>query len=116
LFIAGDGGDHCDKFPLDDLPEDVLNLLLAVRVDNDKLTVEHSEQGGFHQVIQGLDKESLQDLEQALKRAREAAAGADSSKLQSARDELERATLPLAALLMDSVAKRALAGKTLDQV
>jgi len=65
---------------------------------------------------QGLDKESLQDLEQALKRAREAAAGADSSKLQSARDELERATLPLAALLMDSVAKRALAGKTLDQV
>ena len=43
--------------------KDVLNLLLAVRVDNDKLTVEHSEQGGFHQVIQGLDKSSLDQLE-----------------------------------------------------
>lgn len=43
--------------------KDVLNLLLAVRVDNDKLTVEHSEQGGFHQVIPGLDKSSLDQLE-----------------------------------------------------
>lgn len=43
--------------------KDVLNLLLAVRVDNDKVTVEHSEQGGFHQVIQGLDKPSLDQLE-----------------------------------------------------
>ncbi|MBK5188774.1 MAG: biopolymer transporter ExbD [Gemmatimonadaceae bacterium] len=43
--------------------KDVLNLLLAVRVDNDKLTVEHSEEGGFHQVIQGLDKPSLDQLE-----------------------------------------------------
>ena len=43
--------------------KDVLNLLLAVRVDTDKLTVEHSEQGGFHQVIQGLDKQSLDQLE-----------------------------------------------------
>ncbi len=43
--------------------KDVLNLLLAVRVDNDKLTIEHSEQGGFHQVIQGLDKPSLDQLE-----------------------------------------------------
>ena len=36
--------------------KDVLNLLLAVRVDNDKLTVEHSEEGGFHQVIPRLEK------------------------------------------------------------
>ena len=43
--------------------KDVLNLLLAVRVDNDKLTVEHSEEGGFHQVIPGLDKQSLDQLE-----------------------------------------------------
>jgi biopolymer transport protein ExbD len=43
--------------------KDVLNLLLAVRVDNDKLTIEHSEEGGFHQVIQGLDKPSLDQLE-----------------------------------------------------
>jgi len=43
--------------------KDLLNLLLAVRVDNDKLTIEHSEEGGFHQVIQGLDKPSLDQLE-----------------------------------------------------
>ena len=43
--------------------KDVLNLLLAVRVDNDKLTIDHSEEGGFHQVIQGLDKPSLDQLE-----------------------------------------------------
>jgi len=43
--------------------KDVLNLLLAVRVDNDKLTIDHSEEGGFHQVIEGLDKPSLDQLE-----------------------------------------------------
>jgi len=36
--------------------------------------------------------------------------------VQAARDELERATLPLAAVLMDSVAKQALSGKGLDEV
>jgi len=43
--------------------KDVLNLLLAVRVDNDKLTVEHSEEGGFHQVIEGLNAQSLDQLQ-----------------------------------------------------
>jgi molecular chaperone DnaK (HSP70) len=64
----------------------------------------------------GLDRETLEDLEAALERAKAAAAGEDAQALQAARDELEHATLPLAALLMDSVAKRALAGKTLDEV
>jgi len=65
---------------------------------------------------QGLDQESLRDLEEALARARTAAQGEDAARLQSARDDLERATLPLAALLMDSVARKALAGKSLDEV
>jgi biopolymer transport protein ExbD len=43
--------------------KDVLNLLLAVRVDNDRLTVEHSEEGGFHQVIEGLNAQSLDQLQ-----------------------------------------------------
>lgn len=43
--------------------KDVLNLLLAVRVENDKLTVEHSEEGGFHQVIEGLNAQSLDQLQ-----------------------------------------------------
>ena len=37
-------------------------------------------------------------------------------RVQAARDGLERASLPLAAVLMDSVAKQALKGRTLDQV
>ncbi|MEW6072810.1 MAG: Fe-S protein assembly chaperone HscA [Planctomycetota bacterium] len=63
-----------------------------------------------------LDPESWEELQAALAAARQAAAGADLASLQRARDELERAALPLAALLMDAVAKRALTGRTLDQV
>lgn len=43
--------------------KDVLNLLVAVRVDNDKVTVEHSEEGGFHRVIPGLDDNALNALQ-----------------------------------------------------
>lgn len=50
--------------------KDVLNLLLAVRVDNDKLTVEHSEQGGFHQVITGLNAQSLDQLQSLMESIR----------------------------------------------
>jgi molecular chaperone DnaK len=64
----------------------------------------------------GLDRESVLDLEDAMKAARAAVAQPDLVVLQKARDEFERATLPLAALLMDSVAKQALAGKTLGEV
>ena len=64
----------------------------------------------------GLDKESVLDLEDALAKARAATGSDDLPTVQRARDELERATLPLAALLMDSVAKQALAGKALDEV
>jgi Fe-S protein assembly chaperone HscA len=64
----------------------------------------------------GLDRESVLDLEDALSAAKRALQVDDVATLQRARDEFERATLPLAALLMDSVAKTALAGKRLDQV
>jgi Fe-S protein assembly chaperone HscA len=65
---------------------------------------------------QALDKETVEDIETALAKARRASAASDLKTVQTARDELERATLPLAAALMDSVAKAALTGKTLDQV
>jgi len=65
---------------------------------------------------EGLDKESLRDLEGSLAQARSVLSAGDLRSIQKARDALEQATLPLAALLMDSVAKRALAGKTLDEV
>jgi Fe-S protein assembly chaperone HscA len=64
----------------------------------------------------GLDRESVLDLEEALAAAKNAARQDDLEKLEKARDQFERATLPLAALLMDSVAKSALTGKTLDQI
>ncbi len=43
--------------------QDVLNLLLAVRVDNGGMVVEHSGGGGFHQRIDGLDAAALDRLQ-----------------------------------------------------
>jgi len=51
--------------------KDVLNLLLTVRVDNDKLLVEHSEEGGFHQQIAGLDSTSLVALRNLMSQIRQ---------------------------------------------
>ncbi len=64
----------------------------------------------------GLDRDTVLDIEEAVAAAEKSATTSDVAAVQAARDELERATLPLAAALMDSVAKRALEGKTLDQV
>ena len=50
---------------------DVLNLLLTVRVDNDKLQVEHSEEGGYHKQIPGLDSTSLLALRQLMTEIRQ---------------------------------------------
>jgi molecular chaperone DnaK (HSP70) len=63
-----------------------------------------------------LDRETRADLEQAMRAARAAAAEGALPAVQHSRDELERASLPLAAVLMDGVAKAALSGKTLDEV
>jgi hypothetical protein len=64
----------------------------------------------------GLDRESVQDLEEAMERAKRACAGEDLKALQQARDEFERTTLPLAALLMNNVAQKALMGRKLGDV
>ncbi len=63
-----------------------------------------------------LDRETQRDLEEATARAREAERLGDVKVVQRLRDELERAALPLAAVLMDSVAKAALQGKKLSEV
>ena len=63
-----------------------------------------------------LDKETLEDIEAAISASRAATSSENPSGLQAVRDELERATLPLAALLMNNVAKSALSGKRLDEV
>ena len=72
---------------------------------------------GLANVGEGLDRESHVDVAETVAAARAALdARGSSAELQKVRDELERATLPLAAALMDSVAKAALTGKSLDEV
>ena len=71
---------------------------------------------GLRAAGDGLDRETRLDIEETMRAAEAARTGHDPSALQKARDGLERATLPLAALLMDSVAKAALTGKSLDEV
>jgi len=56
------------------------------------------------------------DLSDALAKAKAAALGHDVQALQRARDEFERAALPLAALLMNNVAQKALMGRSLGDV
>jgi molecular chaperone DnaK (HSP70) len=62
-----------------------------------------------------LDRETLRDIEAAVTRARAAERNDDVKAVQALRDELERAALPLAAVLMDSVAGRA-QGEKLSEV
>ena len=47
-----------------------LNLLLAVRVEPSRITVEHSEEGGFRRVINGADSTALLQLGTLLKEIR----------------------------------------------
>lgn len=63
-----------------------------------------------------LDKENLADLDDAIAAADEATNSNELDEVQAARDALEQASLPLAAALMDSVAKEALTGKSLSDV
>jgi biopolymer transport protein ExbD len=50
--------------------KDVLNLLLAVRVDNEKMIVEHSGGGGFRTQITGLGPASLDQLQSLMAQIR----------------------------------------------
>jgi Fe-S protein assembly chaperone HscA len=79
-------------------------------------TMVHATEKNLNAGRAGLDKESVRDLEDALARAKDAARGTDVAALQRARDEFERASLPLAALLMNNVAQKALLGKSLGDV
>ena len=63
-----------------------------------------------------LDRETIEDIDEVLLAGDEAEKSSLPNELQKVRDEIERATLPLAAVLMDAVAKSAMAGKTLDEL
>lgn len=60
-----------------------------------------------------LDKESRDDLEASVIAAEAACQTSDLAMVQAARDALEQASLPLAAVLMDNVVKEAVSGKKL---
>jgi molecular chaperone HscA len=79
-------------------------------------TMLHATERGLRSAGDDLDREVRADITEAMQAASAAARDRDLAALQRTRDELERATLPLAALLMDSVAKAALTGKSLDEV
>jgi Fe-S protein assembly chaperone HscA len=79
-------------------------------------TMLRATEKGLANLAGELDRETRLDVEEAMMSAREAGATDDLARIQRARNELERATLPLAALLMDQVAKAALAGKRLEDV
>ncbi len=63
-----------------------------------------------------LDRETLEDLEEATQAARKAREGNDLDALVRSRDRLEQASQPLAAVLMDAVVKEAVTGKKLEDV
>ncbi|MEM1448512.1 MAG: Fe-S protein assembly chaperone HscA [Planctomycetota bacterium] len=63
-----------------------------------------------------LDRESLEDLQEAIAAADAAQSSTDLEEVEAARDVLDRATMPLATVLMDSVVKEAVAGKKLGDV
>jgi molecular chaperone DnaK len=79
-------------------------------------TMVRATASGLAQYRAELDKETVRDLEESMAAARAASEQSDVHALQKTRDAFERATLPLAAVMMDSVAKRALSGKRLDEV
>ena len=51
-------------------PQNALNLLLAVRVDHDKLLVEHTGEGGFRKEIVGVQGASLDSLQSVMSEIR----------------------------------------------
>jgi Fe-S protein assembly chaperone HscA len=63
-----------------------------------------------------LDRESMEDLREAIASAKEAQSSNELDLVQTARDTLDRATMPLATVLMDSVVKEAVSGKKLGDV
>ena len=117
--------------PLNGLTDDEVETMLRASLDHAREdfdlrrvadlkveigTMRHAIDKNIGTAREALDRESLTDLEEALAAADEAVNSDALEDVQAARDALEQASLPLAAALMDSVAKRALTGKSLSDV
>ncbi len=83
-------------------------------------TMEQAIKKNLPQAAKTLDKESLDDIQSAVTHAKSTidagASAADKDAVQKTRDALEQASLPLAAILMDSVVKKAVSGKQLGEL
>jgi molecular chaperone DnaK (HSP70) len=82
-------------------------------------TMLQASERGLSNAEDKLDPETLDELEEAMQAARRAREVKDVARLkevEAVRDAFELATLPLAAVLMDAVAKTALSGKSLDDI
>jgi Fe-S protein assembly chaperone HscA len=103
------------KASYDHAQEDFDNRRIAdLKVEIERMS--RATRAHFDSAKAHLDRETVEDIDAALAAGDAAAASDDPDAIQKVRDELERATLPLAAVLMDAVAKQAVAGKTLDEV
>ncbi|MCC6406733.1 MAG: molecular chaperone DnaK [Planctomycetes bacterium] len=79
-------------------------------------TMLRATEKGLAEAKSQLDRETILDIEDAMKNAREACSTRDAQALQRSRDAFEKATLPLAAVLMDNFAKKALTGKVIGDM
>lgn len=73
---------------------------------------------GLQNAGENLDRETIEDVREQMANAQSVCDRSDATvdEVQKARDDFEKATLPLAAVLMDNVAKAALSGKSLSDM
>ncbi len=117
--------------PMHGLQDDQVESMLQASYDNAQDDFDHrraadlkveigtmirASESNMEIASQALDPESLADLKDAIQKGHDVATLKDVNEVQAVRDELEQATLPLAAILMDSVAKKAVAGKHLSEI
>jgi molecular chaperone DnaK (HSP70) len=88
----------------------------AVELKTELGTMLRATEKGLAEARDQLDRETVLDIQDAMTAARAATSTDDAVALQKARDSFEKATMPLAAVLMDNFAKRALAGKKIGEV
>ena len=118
--------------PMNGLTDDEVEQMLQASYDNAQADFDarrvadlktelgvmlHATGKGLENARAHLDPETVDDVESAARAAQAAIDGSPTAEeIQRVRDDLERATTPLAAVLMDSVAKAALAGRNLGDV
>jgi molecular chaperone DnaK len=88
----------------------------AAELETELGTMLRATEKGLADAKDQLDRETILDIQDAVKSARAACSTRDAQVLQRARDAFEKATMPLAAVLMDNFAKKALTGKVIGDM